>query len=373
MLTVDLLTALGASHANAQKYLPFLELFAPKYDVNTATRMAAFLAQLYHESGALRWSREIWGPTPAQLRYEGREDLGNIRPGDGRRFMGRGLIQVTGRYNYRRFTDRVRQLHPDAPDFEVEPDRLAEPKWAVLSAFDYWDRRGLNALADRGDFRALTIKINGGLNGYADRVRYWEKAKALIPFTTEEQPMPAPLIAAAASPFLAAAAKAVVEAVPKLLDHYKGDSDVARRNVEAAKIIVDIGKQALEATNEQDVVEKIASDPQAVEKLEAAVRENWFELTEAGGGGIAGAAKRDAAMIDREGPWWQVFRSPSFIVALLILPLVYMVVGAVVGLFGAPFSEDVRSAIANGIIGMVLGGLIGYYYGQTTSRNRTKG
>ena len=156
MLTVDLLTALGASHANAQKYLPFLELFAPKYDVNTATRMAAFLAQLYHESGALRWSREIWGPTPAQLRYEGREDLGNIRPGDGRRFMGRGLIQVTGRYNYRRFTDRVRQLHPDAPDFEVEPDRLAEPKWAVLSAFDYWDRRGLNALADRGDFRALT-------------------------------------------------------------------------------------------------------------------------------------------------------------------------------------------------------------------------
>jgi hypothetical protein len=183
--------------------------------------------------------------------------------------------------------------------------------------------------------------------------------------------MPAPLLVAAASPFLTAAAKAVVEAVPALLDHYGKDSERVAKHAPAAQVLVDVAKNALGAVNEQQVVEKLQTEPEAKEKLEAAVRESWFEITEAGGGGIAGARKADAAMIDREGPWWQVFRSPSFIVALLILPLVYLVVGAVVGLFGEPFSEDVRSAIANGIIGMVLGGLIGYYFGQTTSRNRT--
>jgi membrane protein DedA with SNARE-associated domain len=79
------------------------------------------------------------------------------------------------------------------------------------------------------------------------------------------------------------------------------------------------------------------------------------------------------AMVAKDGPWWQVVRSPSFLVACALLPLVYMVTGAVVGLFGQPFSEDVRAAIANGVIGMILGGLIGYYYGQTTSRNRAPG
>jgi len=91
-------------------------------------------------------------------------------------------------------------------------------------------------------------------------------------------------------------------------------------------------------------------------------------LSEAGGGGIAGARKADAAFVASHEPVW---RSPSFLIAIALLPLVYLIVGAVVGLFGAPFSEDVRAAIANGIVGLVLGGLIGYYYGQSTSRNRT--
>ena len=85
-------------------------------------------------------------------------------------------------------------------------------------------------------------------------------------------------------------------------------------------------------------------------------------------GGIAAAREADAVFVASGEPIW---RSPSFVVALGLLPLVYMVVGAVVGLFGAPFSEDVRAAIANGIVGLILGGLIGYYYGQTTSRNRS--
>src|SRR4051812_35649614 len=70
------------------------------YDVNTPKRAAMFLAQVSHESGRFQWVRELWGPTPAQTRYEGRADLGNLRPGDGRRYLGRGPIQVTGRSNY---------------------------------------------------------------------------------------------------------------------------------------------------------------------------------------------------------------------------------------------------------------------------------
>jgi len=84
--------------------------------------------------------------------------------------------------------------------------------------------------------------------------------------------------------------------------------------------------------------------------------------------GIEAARAADATFVASGAPIWH---SPSFIVAALLIPLVYMVVGAVVGLFGTPFSEDVRAAIANGIVGVILGGLIGYYYGQSTSRNRS--
>ena len=97
-----------------------------------------------------------------------------------------------------------------------------------------------------------------------------------------------------------------------------------------------------------------------------AVESNWFQLAPADGGGIAGARQAYAAMSGND-----MMHSPSFWVAIALLPLVYMIVGSVVGLFGTPWSEDVRSAIANGVVGMVIGALAGYYFGQTTSRNRT--
>jgi uncharacterized membrane protein len=129
-----------------------------------------------------------------------------------------------------------------------------------------------------------------------------------------------------------------------------------------------VAQQAVGAVNAQEAVEKIKADPVARQAATAAVEARWYELAETGGGGIEGARKADAAaMASGDSP----MKSPSFIVALALLPLVYLIVGAVVGLFGAPFSEDVRAAIANGIVGLILGGLIGYYYGQSTSRNRT--
>lgn len=118
--------------------------------------------------------REIWGPTPAQLRYEGREDLGNTEPGDGRRYLGRGLIQITGRANYAAASEAL------CEDFVSCPGLLESYRWASLSAAWFWESRGLNALADAGDFDAITRRINGGQTGRADRLALHDTAQSLI-------------------------------------------------------------------------------------------------------------------------------------------------------------------------------------------------
>lgn len=155
------------------------------FSISTAVRMAPFLATIGHESGRLRYTREIWGPTPAQRRYEGREDLGNTEPGDGLRYLGRGLIQNTGRANYAQARDRLRQRLKGVPDFVVEPQLLEEPRWAALAAGAFWSAHLLNQLADRGEFLRLSIIVNGhnadGLpNGWADRKALYSAAKAAL-------------------------------------------------------------------------------------------------------------------------------------------------------------------------------------------------
>jgi putative chitinase len=145
-----------------------------RYEITARERQAAFLAQVGHESGRLRFTSEIWGPTPAQARYEGRADLGNNQKGDGFRYRGRGLLQTTGRANYRALSQRL------GVDFEANPELLAEYKWAALSAADFWGMKGLNTLADYGQFEKITRRINGGLNGYADRCKLWEQCKKAV-------------------------------------------------------------------------------------------------------------------------------------------------------------------------------------------------
>lgn len=166
----------GATAARAAAWQPYLHPACAMFSIDTPKRLAAFLAQIGHESGRLVYVREIWGPTAAQSRYEGRLDLGNIYPGDGKRYMGRGLIQTTGRANYRSTRDGLRQLLMSVPDFEASPAELEHPEWAAMSAVWYWYSRNLNALADIGDFKTITLKINGGLNGYEDRQALYEAA-----------------------------------------------------------------------------------------------------------------------------------------------------------------------------------------------------
>jgi putative chitinase len=129
MTPEDLAACTGASLSRAQRFAPALSAAMAFYGIDTPARQAAFLSQIGHESGGLQWVREIWGPTAAQRRYEGRLDLGNVQRGDGKRFMGRGFIQTTGRANYVKVRDRLRERFVDVPNFEVEPELLAELPW----------------------------------------------------------------------------------------------------------------------------------------------------------------------------------------------------------------------------------------------------
>lgn len=174
MTPKDLALATGARIDRAAEHLPHLLKAMAEFEINTPARQAAFLAQIGHESGGLHWKVELWGPTAAQERYEGRRDLGNTEPGDGYKFRGRGLIQITGRNNY---MQAGRAL---GADLLRNPELLGQSPLAERSAAWFWHSRKLNEIADAGDFRRITKLINGGYNGYDDRVAKWEAAKEIL-------------------------------------------------------------------------------------------------------------------------------------------------------------------------------------------------
>ncbi len=125
-----------STESNRQKYLEWLNYFMPIYSINDNDEIAAFIAQVGHESGQLTYSEEI----ASGKAYEGRKDLGNIQKGDGIRFKGRGLIQITGRFNYEKLSKDLNE------DFINNPKLLSTPKYAVASACWFWDLKKLNNL-----------------------------------------------------------------------------------------------------------------------------------------------------------------------------------------------------------------------------------
>lgn len=136
-------------------------------DINNQKRIAMFCAQVGHESLGLHYMREI----ASGAAYEGRKDLGNIYPGDGVRFAGKGPLQLTGRANYRAFTKWCHSKGLTKHNFEAAPHLVERPQWGFLSAAWYWKiaRPQLNALADSVDLEGATRAINGGLRGLEDR------------------------------------------------------------------------------------------------------------------------------------------------------------------------------------------------------------
>lgn len=169
------------------------------------------------------------------------------------------------------------------------------------------------------------------------------------------------------APFIVPAVIELAKMIPKLGGMF-GGSEVAQRNVAAAGVVVDAVVGAVGASNAQEAVEKIASDPAAREAANKAVEAVWYQISEAGGGGIDGARKAEAS----RNPGGDLLHSASFWVGLLLLPLVYLLVLSLIGMIGtATWSDDVRAGLAGSLISAIIGGMVGYYYGTSTSRNRT--
>ena len=141
-----------------------------QYGITNRLRIAHFLGQTCHESAGFRTTEEF----ATGDAYEGRKDLGNTQRGDGRRYKGRGLLQLTGRANYREL-GKVMKI-----DLENHPERAAEPALSLRIACEYWKSRNINAPCDRDDLITVTRLVNGGTNGLEDRRLYTSRAKAAI-------------------------------------------------------------------------------------------------------------------------------------------------------------------------------------------------
>jgi putative chitinase len=166
-----LFAAMGAGPERASELGLGAAVHLRRYAIlDTGLRLAHFMGQCAHESAGFRYMEEI----ASGEAYEGRDDLGNVHPGDGRRYKGRGPIQLTGRANYREFG---REL---GIDLEAHPEIASIPSIGVLTASKYWSDRGLNALADADDIVAITKRINGGTRGMVDRVARTNQARRIV-------------------------------------------------------------------------------------------------------------------------------------------------------------------------------------------------
>ena len=170
----------GTGVSRAAKFLPYINATLDEFGIITLKRVRHFLAQIAHESGELRYTEEL----ASGAAYEGRKDLGNTHKGDGKRYKGRGLIQLTGRANYTKYMAFC------GYDVLAKPELLAQPKGATRSAGWFWRNKGLSTLADADDgtdkaLLAISIKINGknknGLpNGWEARKKYYNRTKLVI-------------------------------------------------------------------------------------------------------------------------------------------------------------------------------------------------
>jgi predicted chitinase len=199
-ITKSVLTDMGVSSENAEKYLAPLNEAMEAHRIDTPLRIAHFLAQIVHESAHMKYSsenlnysasglRKVFGkyfPTTALANayarqprkiasrvYANRMGNGDELSGDGWTYRGRGLMQLTGKNNYRAFSEWLGQ------DVVSQPDRVAN-EFAAHSAVYYWTANGLNRYADRDDLTTITKRINGGLNGYKDRLYLLGKAKKAL-------------------------------------------------------------------------------------------------------------------------------------------------------------------------------------------------
>lgn len=315
MLTEAMLRKISKTKSPKANLLAAIVAIAPEYKPH---QLAHVLAQVMHESGGLRFDREVWGPTAAQKRYEGRKDLGNTQKGDGSKFRGYGPIQVTGRANTTAFRDWCRKRGLNPPDFVAKPELIATSPWAGWSVVWYWETRGLNKYADINDIEMVTRKVNGGLNGYEDRLSYYDRA-ALVLLDREPTDL-----------------KGFQKSAKLNVDGVSGPQ--TRAAMHSALVALVPGEAAKKSVQAAPVVEKVETtvDVQVVPKaVEGQVKKKfnlfgWVGGLFSGGGlGLAGLAGMD----------WQAIVAIGgvlLIVAVVALLLRQQLIGAV---------KDIRAAV----------------------------
>jgi putative chitinase len=179
-MTIDQLTAClpYAKKSDIQRFFTPLQEAMKLFNINTPKRQAAFIAQIAHESGSFRYMEELASGEDYDTGSKA-ISLGNTpeKDGDGQRFKGRGLIQITGKSNYKAVSKALKY------DFIKSPEKLEEPGPASYSAAWFWESRGLNELADQGQFKRITKKINGGYNGFKDRVEHYHRCQKALGLT----------------------------------------------------------------------------------------------------------------------------------------------------------------------------------------------
>ena len=186
MITRDMIKAIAPNSKEEiiGPLVKYLNMYMPKYGVDNYLRVCHFLAQAAHESASFRTLEEY----ASGAAYEGRRDLGNTQRGDGIRYKGRGIFQLTGRANYRDIGKKI------GMDLENNPELAESPEVSVLTALEYWKSRNLNKWADEDNVERITRLINGGLNGFEDRKKYLARCKQVIPKNISFVPPPPPPI-----------------------------------------------------------------------------------------------------------------------------------------------------------------------------------
>jgi putative chitinase len=183
-LTASVLATIAGKpvNDNMRSIVAGLDAYGAAAGLDKPHRLAHYIDQLAHESGAFRYDREVWGPTAAQKRYDTRTDLGNTpeADGDGKLYSGKGPMQITGKANVTAFRDWCRAKGLNPPDFVKNPELINTDPWEGLGPIWYWSTRNLNKFADANDLEMITRKINGGTNGLADRINWYTRAALVL-------------------------------------------------------------------------------------------------------------------------------------------------------------------------------------------------
>lgn len=383
MITQGLLArAMPHAGERALIFAEWLEAARRRWVGDTPSHVAMWLAQIAHESGSLLFVREI----ATGEDYEGRTDLGNNVKGDGVRFKGRGLMQVTGRRNY---AACGRDL---GVDLVSNPELLEDPRWASESAGWVWNKFGCAALMSGTDpVFAVTRRINGGTNGLQDRRANYAwilpivQAAAMSPPQIEvpaeapdtsakeepiiEKPAIARQTGGRMAPLLLAALTTLLQSAPTLIRAF-GSGERSERNAQAAEkvaqaiaenpkaveLVGEITRQATGAPTIVAAAELAAEDPSVGRRIDRVVQERWYELTEAGGGGISGAREFMLRATAQNPEAWGVIKVVTyFALGFLVLAnliaagfagvMLYMDKGEPMGLIMLILQADIGAAV----------------------------